>query len=238
MKCLQHLLFFALTFLALQQGPSRAEERDQVVHILSDSGMFSNIQMFLPGEGIALVDGISVEGMLVGFEGDFLPLVYGENELRLPPADADESYESFFVTFHVDSAGISVGEKRLRSASREIVSWEDPEILETKGKGTYNRIIIPEPVLRDVERGAVLPAMWGPTKILRLTLRSEPPGSEIYINNEKLDFLTPKRLSVPFMEGEDEKRFLIRQVGLVNCYGLVKLPQRDAEVSCLHRDVD
>lgn len=220
--------------------PAAAEgAEDQVTHIVAGESSFDGARLHLPGTGTALTqDGVYVEGLLVGFVGDYIPFDLGTNEIRISDYGEPCNGESFFIGLDVQPDGIDVAEKRLRSSCREIVTWEDPAITLVESDPPHYAIELTEPVTRPIEAPGVAPAMASTVSYVRVNFDSEPPGSQIYVNDEKLDFRTDVRLSVPYMDDiEDEKRWLIRQEGLVNCYGTIAVPMQDATARCMHRDV-
>ncbi len=230
----------AWLMLAAMTMPAAAQEaEDQVMHIMAGDSSFGGARLHLPATGTALIQGaIWVEGLLVGFVGDYIPFVFGPNEIRISGYGEPCHEESFFIVLDVQPDGIDVAEKRLRSSCREIVSWEDPTITLVESDPPHYAIELTEPVTRPIEAGEVLPAMFSTVSYVRVDFDSEPPGSEIYVNDEKLEFRTDARLSVPYMADlETEKRWLIRQEGLVNCYGIIAVPAQDATARCVHRDV-
>jgi hypothetical protein len=225
---------------AAQQATDAAEEAtDQVTHVVAGDSSFGGARLHLPAEGTALTQGgLWVEGLFVGFVGDYIPFVFGSNEIRISDYDEPCHDESFFIVLDVQPDGIDVASKRLRSSCRVIVSWEDPTITLVESDPPHYAIALAEPVTQPIEAAGVAPAMASTVSYVRVAFESEPRGSEIYVNDEKLDFRTNARLSVPFMDDtETEKRWLIRQEGLVNCYGTIAVPARDATARCDHRDV-
>ncbi len=211
---------------------------DVVVHIYTEQSFFKGWRLHLAAlEQVTDTRQVSVEGQLIGFEGDYLPLSMGEHEIRLSDGPVEAGLESFFLLLSVRKTGITVVKKRLRSETREIITWEDPVIYLGQGSGSFYQVVLKTPILRDIDGAEVAPAMAGFTKHIRMSIKSNPQGSEIYLNNEKLEPLTNIRLSVPYLDGENEKRYLIRNPGLVNCYGAVRLPRTDAKLECNHRDV-
>jgi hypothetical protein len=232
----KNLLLACFVFCFFHATSAQAAD-DVVVHI-TDNSFFDGWRLHLPAQAtVTRVGKITIEGQLIGFVGDYLPLFMGEREIRISDGRRD-LLESFFLTLRVDRTGVKVAKKRLRSNTREIVSWKDPKIIKVQGgNGTYFSIVLTTPVLRDIDGVDVLAAMAGPTAHFGLNIKSTPPGSEIYLNSEKQDYPTNTNLSVVYMKGETEKRWLIRNRGLVNCYGAIRLPTRAATVDCIHRDV-
>lgn len=226
-----------VTFIMMPAAAQDAE--DHVAHILAGESSFDGARLHLPASGAALTEaGTHVEGLLVGFVGDYIPFAFGLNEIRISDYGEPCYNESFFIVLDVQPDGIRVAEKRLRSSCRKLVAWEDPTITLVKSDPPHYAIELAQPVTEQIERPIVAPAMAGTVSHVRVDFESEPPGSEIYVNGEKLDFRTDIRLSVPYMDdAEEEKRWLIRQEGLVNCYGIIAVPAQDATAQCLHRDV-
>ena len=230
-------VWLCLLCCCLHSGASHSAE-DVVVHITSEPSFFTGWRLHLPAhEELADSRQVAIEGQLIGFEGDYLPLSMGENQIRLSDGPVEAGTESFFITLLVSEPGITVVDTRLRSTLREIVSWEDPEISQVQGSESFFQVRIKNPTLRTTGDAEIAPAMAGIVKMIRLSLKSIPQGSEIYLNNEEQSYSTNTKLSVPYMDGEREKRYLIRNKGLVNCYGAVRLPRESAEVECKHRNV-
>jgi hypothetical protein len=234
------VLVATIVCACLLQADAAGAADDVVVEVVTVAPEFDQVPLHLPGSGVALNSrSVYVEGLLIGFVGDLLPLDQGENQITLTVrSSACRDKEKFDLTLDVAESEIEVVGKRLGSSCRQLVSWDGPEITLEQGKGSYFRIVLQEPKTRKIDARGVAPAMAGPVRHVRLSFRSEPPGSEIWLNDEKLDYRTNTRLSVPYAENmEDEKRFLVRQQGLVNCYGTIALPADAADVECIHRDV-
>ena len=198
---------------------------------------FERANMYLPSEALATEDGIFVEGMLVGFTDDLIPYADGRHEIELRDFPTECIDERVYLTIDVEGEKLAFVDQRFKSPCREIVSWDAPQIRKIAGKEIYYIVTFAEPTFREIEGGVVAPAMYGEILYVALTVRSDPQDSEIYLNNVKLEYRTNVRLSVPYLEGDEEKRFLIRQEGLVNCYGTFLLPATRHTVDCKHRAV-
>jgi hypothetical protein len=97
-------------------GETTAGANEEVVRVLSSTSGFDNAHLHLPAEGTALnSSSVVVEGMLVGFEGDYVPLGHGTNELRLSDHKGSDG-DSFFLTLEIGEVNISVSKKNSEAA--------------------------------------------------------------------------------------------------------------------------
>ena len=185
---------------------------DVIVQVIAAGSGFGEARLHLPASGVALTSGSStVEGLLIGFVGDFVPLAREKHEIRISGYGEPCFDESFFLTLDIQATAIVVTDKRLRSSCRRLVSWEDPTITPVSGAGRYFRIALQPPVTRPIKAAGVAPAMASTIRHVRVAFTSEPPGSEIYVNDDRLEYRTNIRLGVTSMADiEDEKRFPIR----------------------------
>lgn len=231
-----------LLLASLWMTPSVAQQAGDELVIRMRSGEigFNRARLHLPsGDRPALTEGgIWVDGQLVGFLGDYIPFADGTHALRISKFDGDCLGEEFTYRFQVQGMLVRPLGGELKSACRELLSWPKPELLLRDGQELYFEMRFAKPVTRPKDSFHVGPAMHGPPKFVLVRFQSDPPGSTIYLDDEVQRQKTNVRLSVPYMEGaEEENRYLIRQQGLVNCYGAYPLTRRRVTVKCLHRDV-
>ena len=221
--------------------PSHAQQSgdELVIRVRSGEIGFERARLHLPAGGRrALKGGIPVYGQLIGLLDDYIPFENGMHEMRISKFDGACEEEEFTYRFEVAGSEVRALGGSLESTCRELVDWPAPQLLQMQGAETYYEMRFAAPVTRPADKDAADLAMAGLPKFVLVQFKSDPPGSEIYIDDELQENQTDVRLSVPFLDGlEEENRYLIRQAGLVNCYGTYPLTKRKITVTCIHRDV-
>lgn len=226
--------------LALALLTTTAAAEDQIIHLVAPEGAPSaNATLFLPTDGLFTPeDDADVKGLLIGFMGDLFPLEHGIAELGIAlNENSCGGTEIYTLVLEVHSEGVTLLEKEFASSCREVISWDDPKITIEQGKEAYVLVRLAEPETRDVDGVVLMPGLWGDYEPLLMQIGSNPAGSEIYLNGVRTNHVTPVGISAPYLEGDTERHYLIRQPGLVNCYGIVPLPKRRVTIHCDHRDV-
>ena len=221
--------------------PSHAQQTgdELVIRIRSGEIGFDRARLHLPaGDKLAMTGVTQVNGQLIGFLEDYIPFENGMHEMRISKFDGACEAEEFTYHFEVAGSEVRALGGSLESTCRELVDWPAPQIIQMQGAETYYEMRFAAPVTRPADKDAADLAMAGLPKFVLVQFKSDPPGSEIYIDDELQENQTDVRLSVPFLDGlEEENRYLIRQAGLVNCYGTYPLTKRKITVTCIHKDV-
>jgi hypothetical protein len=178
-----------------------------------------------------------VKGELVGVVGDTFQLPAGEYVVWF-----FGSYGYYFsLTLKLSQAGINVLKQSVDRGidcveghldRHKVQKWPAPEVRKFGApRLSVWEIVITDPSYVEPPGQDSMcitePSMMQLRQLgsVTLTITSKPPGASVYIHG-KPEGTTDTRLVVPFYQGNDTIRVLMRKPGYVNCVGEIKAVAR------------
>lgn len=232
---MQLKIFSQLLFLSICILPAHATELFSFKYHVDSS---IQQEVYLETEGSASRENVALPGMLIGFQGDVIPLPSGNHKIIFY---SDTEWNGFSVTgemtvfLKVTDNSASVQQIKFAACNYRIANSIKHSVEKIREKQVYNLLeISPYSIVHDPNdyQHCADAGIVSPPEHLILSINSNVKSAEIYLNGEKIRQRTNTKISRPYNSGDTELYILLRKKNFSNCYENISLPTDSHSVSC------